>query len=308
MKSLKFLTAALAATALPLPAFAGPAPANIAASEDSSVRTYDHVRTELHGEKGPVAVLIPGMSTPGAVWDDTVAAMKGNARLLVVTVRGFDGERGTANEQEGAIDGIVADLAADLEARGLGSATIVGHSLGGLLALQFGLDHPDLAKSLLVVDALPFFGTVFDPNATLESIAPQAEGMRDMMIAGAEMMRAMGEKNTDSGQGAMGMSVDEATRVTIANWSLDAEPFAVARLVYEDTMTDLRQEIAKLAMPVTVLHFATGEHADMAKQRYATDYAALEGVRMVPVDDSAHFVQLDQPEIFRAELSALLSR
>ena len=297
MKSLMFLAAALAATALPLPA----------AAQDA-VNTHEHIRTELHGESGPVAVLIPGMSTPGAVWDDTVAAMSGDARLLIVTVRGFDGERGTANEEEGAIDGIVADLAADLEARGLGPATIVGHSLGGLLALQFGLDHPELAKNLLVVDALPFFGTVFDANATLESIEPQAAGMRDMMIAGAEMMRAMGERNTDSGQGAMGMSVDEATRVTIANWSLDAEPFAVAQLVYEDTMTDLREEIAALEMPVTVLHFATGEHADMAIERYTTDYAALDGVRMVPVDNSAHFVQLDQPEIFRAELSALLSR
>ncbi|WP_265569723.1 alpha/beta fold hydrolase [Sphingomicrobium nitratireducens] len=304
MKSLTILAAALAATALPLPALAAPAQP----TTEAQTLTHDHIRTTLHGTSGPVAVLIPGMSTPGAVWDDTVEAFAGDHRLLVVTVRGFDGERGTANEAEGAIPGIVADLAADLEQRDLGPATIVGHSLGGLLALKFGLDHPELATNLLIVDALPFFGTVFDPNATLESAEPQAIRMRDMMIAGAEMMRAMGEKGTDSGQGAMGMSVDEATRVKIANWSIDAEPLAVAQLVYEDTMMDLRQDIAALEMPVTVLHFATGEHADMAKARYATDYAALDGVRMVPADNSAHFVQLDRPDLFRAELAALLKR
>lgn len=307
MKSPMFFGAALAAISLPLPAEAA-VQQTASVSADASVNQYDHIRTELHGTSGPVAVLIPGMSTPGAVWDDTVAAFEGEARLLVVTVRGFDGERGTANEDEGALAGIVADIAADLDARDLGPATIVGHSLGGLLALKFGLDHPGQANNLLIVDALPFFGTVFDADATLETVEPRAAQMRDMMIAGAEMMRAMGEKGTDRGQGAMGMSVDEATRVKIANWSLDAEPLAVARLVYEDTMTDLRNEIAALEMPVTVLHFATGEHADLAIERYATDYAALEGVRVVPVDNSAHFVQLDRRDVFAAELKTLLAR
>ncbi len=299
-----FLAAALAAIALPLPAVAA-TPTDVAAAP---VHTIDHIRTTLHGTKGPLVVLIPGMSTPGAVWDETVAALGSDHRLLVVEVRGFEGARGTANERPGAIAGIVADLAADLDHRNLVPDAIVGHSLGGLIAMQFGLDHPGKARRLMVVDALPFFGTVFDAKATVESSAAQAKGMRDMMIAGAEMMRAGGAKGTDSGAGASGMSQNEATRVKIANWSLDAEPLAVAQLVYEDLSLDLRQPIAGLSMPVTVLHMANGEHAAMAKERYATDYAALEGARLVPVDGSGHFIQLDKPEIFRAELSALLKR
>lgn len=264
-----------------------------------------HIRTELTGDAGPVVVLIPGMSTPGEVWDDAVAALSPDHRVLVVELRGFDGERGTANEQEGAIDGVVAEIVQDLAERDLGTATIAGHSLGGLIAMELGLAHPDAAENLLIVDSLPFFGMVFSPDMTLETVKPQAERMRDMLIAGAEQMREAGRKNTESGAGALGMSVNEATRIKIANWSLDAEPLAVARLVYEDTMTDLREDIARLSMPVTVVHMANGQYAEMAKSRYATDYAALPTARLVPVDNSAHFVQLDQPEIFLAELRRL---
>src|SRR5690606_34746306 len=120
---------------------------------------YDHVRTTLHGVRGPVAVLIPGMSTPAAVWDDTIVALSGEMRLVVVEVRGMEGRRAPANEVSGMISGIVAELSADLAARELPPARIVGHSFGGLLALKFGLEHPGQAESVLVIDALPFFGT-----------------------------------------------------------------------------------------------------------------------------------------------------
>ena len=298
------IAAATLALALMAPAAPGyQAHAQEAAPTSDAVQ-HDHIRTRLYGSTGPVVVLIPGMSTPAAVWDDTVASLAADHRVLTVEVRGFAGERGTANESAGAIDGIVADISTDLAARNLGPATIVGHSLGGLIAMEFGLAHAEQAKSLVILDSLPFFGMVFAPDMTLEKVEPQAKQMRDMMIAGAEQMRAAGVKNTESGAGAAGMSIDEATRVRIANWSLDAEPLAVAELGYEDTLTDLRSEIAGLKMPVTVVHMANGQYREMAIERYATDYAALPGVRLVPVDDSLHFVQLDQPEIVRAEIRA----
>ena len=305
MKTL--LLAAAAALAISVPATAAE-PATASQTVQEPVAVHDHIRTTLHGTSGPVVVLIPGMSTPGAMWDDHVAQLSGTHRVLVVELRGFDGERGTANEAEGALDGTVREIAADLAARNLGPATVSGHSLGGLIALKLALEHPEATAKLLVVDALPFFGTVFDSAMTLDKVQPQAVQMRDMIIAGADAMREAGRSNTPTAEGARGMSVRPDNAVKIAGWALRAEPLAVARLVYEDTMTDLRQDIARIAIPVTVLHMATGAHKAIAVERYATDYAALPGVTMVPVDDTGHFVQLDQPEAFQRELRALTGR
>ncbi len=303
MKNLILAVAALAA-ASPTAAFAQ-APAAIAAP--TSTHELGHVRTTLHGTKGPVVVLIPGMSTPGAVWDDTVAALAPTHRLLVVEVRGFDGRPAPQNAKDGLLDGIVADLSADLTARKLKDAMIVGHSLGGLLALKFGLAHPTQAKQLLVVDALPFFGTVFDGNATIDSVRPRAVQMRDMMTGGAAVMRAAGEKaraNPPSGDCGKGMVVDAKAACKVQLWSLSAEPTVVAEAVYEDVLTDLRKDIAALKMPVTVLYQAAQDPKASA-ERYEADYAALPSATLVPVDKTSHFIMLDRPDLFLARLKAM---
>lgn len=305
MNKLMIAVAALAA-ASPTATYAK-APTAIAAS--AAVHELTHIRTTLHGAKGPVVVLIPGMSTPGAVWDDMVAALSPTHRLLVVEVKGFDGKPAPENAKDGLLAGIVADLSKDLGARKLTDATIAGHSMGGLLAMQFGLAHPAQAKQLLVVDALPFFGTVFDAAATLESVKPRAVQMRDMMVQGAPMMRAAAEKAraTPSTTCGTGMVLDPKGACKVQLWSLSSDPAVTAQAVYEDVLTDLRRDIAGLKMPVTVLYQAALD-PKAAKERYETDYAALKGARLVPVDKTSHFIQLDRPDVVLGELKAMTAR
>ena len=296
------LLAALAAALAPL-ALAAPHPAAASetASDSAAVNQYDHIRTTLHGADGPVVVLIPGMSTPGAVWDDMVTDLSDDMRLLVVEVRGMEGARAPANEAPGMIAGIVADLSADLAARRLPPARIVGHSFGGLLAMRFGLDHADQAESLLVIDALPFFGTVLDEHATPVSIEPQAARMRDMLLTQADTMRAIGARGTSDPARGAGMSLIPEHQLRIANWSLRADPAVVARALYEDMQADLRAQIADLSLPLTVLYQAETA-PELARARYETDYAALSGARLVPVARTSHFIMLDRPELVREEI------
>ncbi|WP_427963963.1 alpha/beta fold hydrolase [Altererythrobacter sp.] len=265
-----------------------------------------HIRTWLSGESGPLVVLIPGMSTPAEVWRETVEAMEPDHRLLVVEVRGFNGERNTANEQAGVIDGIIDDLASDLDARHLTADAMVGHSFGGALALKFALTHPDQAKQLMVIDALPFLGLEFGPEATIESVTPRAERIRTTMAAQADAMRAAGKTGVKSAP-ANGMSIDPANATRITNWSMRSEPLATAQAVYELLTTDLREQIAEIKIPVTVL-YAAGEDAEKAAQKFTASYAPLANARIVPVENSAHFIMLDRPDVFRAELMSLLPK
>lgn len=298
---MKYLFAALVAAVTSLVLVAPVSAASEAAPAIAQTNEYDHIRTTLHGSHGPVAVLIPGMSTPGAVWAETVTALSGDMRLLVVEVRGMEGARAPANEKPGLIAGIVADLAADLAARELPPARIVGHSFGGLLAMQFALDHPSQTDSLLVIDALPFFGTVFDEHATPASIEPQAARMRDMLLAQADTLRAAGTKGTGSPAGGAGMSIVPQHQLRIANWSLKADPAVVAQALYEDMQTDLRSQLSGLNLPVTVLYQAETA-PDLARARYEADYAALPSARLVPVGRTSHFIMLDRPELVRNEI------
>lgn len=159
------------------------------------------------------------------------------------------------------------------------------------MGLQFALDHPSIAASVVAIDALPFYATVFTPDATVESVAPQAERMREMLVA-----QAGAAQPTPSG---MSLKPDQQKR--IAAWSRQAQAKVVAQALYEDLTTDLREEIARLEMPVTVLYEAE-RNAAIAAVRYETDYAALPGVRFVPVERTAHFIMLDRPDVVQAAI------
>jgi branched-chain amino acid transport system permease protein len=78
--------------------------------------------------------------------------------------------RAMVSEDPAAPDHTIAQYAADLhefvEAMGLDNFNLVGHSLGGGVAMLYALEHQERLKSLLLVDPLAPFGTkLLDPTA-----------------------------------------------------------------------------------------------------------------------------------------------
>ena len=94
----------------------------------------------------------------------------------------------------------------------------------------------------------------------------------------------------------------------MAEWARQADPRVTAQLLYEDMSTDLRPALPTLSLPITVVVPWTdtpfGEDRTLAF--YHRQYDAAPNVRFAPIADSGHFVMLDQPERFRAELDAFL--
>jgi pimeloyl-ACP methyl ester carboxylesterase len=123
----------------------------------------------VQGE-GPDVVLIPGLSTPRDVWAGTVAALSRCYRFHVVQIRGFGDDAGI-NATGPLLDPFVFELADYIDDeiinKGRGKPAIIGHSLGGLSALMIGARYPKVVGRIMVVDALPFIGTLFNPAATV---------------------------------------------------------------------------------------------------------------------------------------------
>jgi pimeloyl-ACP methyl ester carboxylesterase len=78
--------------------------------------------------------------------------------------------------------------------------------------------------------------------------------------------------------------------------------------MYEDMMVDLRGQLGGIAAPVTVLvpwTAARGEEAVLGF--YRSEYTGTPALSVKGVGDSGHFIMLDQPEAFRAALTAFLA-
>ena len=71
---------------------------------------------------------------------------------------------------------------------------------------------------------------------------------------------------------------------------------------------DFRPELPALSgIPVTVLYAAaTPEFKPMADRLYADAYKPLPNAKLVAIENSEHFIMLDQPERFTEEVSRFL--
>jgi pimeloyl-ACP methyl ester carboxylesterase len=100
---------------------------------------------------GTGLVFIHGMGADARVWDAQVEFFARRCQVVRYDMRGFG--RSTL-PVEGLPYTHTADLLALLHSLGLSSAILVGHSMGGAIALDFALSYPETAPALVLVDAV----------------------------------------------------------------------------------------------------------------------------------------------------------
>ena len=273
--------------------------ANVAATS-TEVR-MDHISIIVTGKGSPV-ILIPGLSSPRAVWDGVVPELAKTHRVYIVQVNGFGGDAPGANLVPGVLDGIVADLHAYIGKEKIAGAAVVGHSMGGLATIMLAKAHPADAGKLMIVDSLPFIGTLYSPAATVKLIEPQAKAMRDAQVA------SFGKPADDAAAKAIAdrLAAKPGSRTKVAAWAKAADPRVSGQAMYEDLTTDMRPAMKDITTPITMVYpwGAGGPAKPLADAMYKSAYANAPHVTFVDIGDAAHFVMLDQPAAFQAAIIA----
>lgn len=255
--------------------------------------------------EGPDVILVPGLASNAAIWDDTVSALASNYRLHVVQVSGFGGA--PANGNAGNAD-ILDDLASDLAryATTLDEApTLVGHSLGGLVTLKTALLPEAELDSIVVIDVLPFFSVLMDEAATAESMRPISAMMKATLLA------QPGDVFETSQDAALATLVKgEQHRAIALKWSIDSDRNVMAQAMSEVLVTDLRADVSEISVPTTVIFARDPAIPNMsAVEAYYQDlYAPIADAEIVPIDDALHFIMLDQPDAFLNAIRDSLER
>jgi pimeloyl-ACP methyl ester carboxylesterase len=294
----------LACLLLPLAACAGASTAPNGALQRPAF-TSERLSVETIGS-GPDVLLIPGLSSSPDVWRDTVAAVPGY-RYHLVQVAGFAGKPAGANASGPVVEPVAEEIARYIREAGLKKPAIVGHSLGGSWAMMVAARHPELASKVMVVDMMPFLGAMFaGPTATAQSVRPIAEQMRSGIAASTGEARRKSVEQTIAG-----MVRTEALRPQIVGHSLASDPAASSQAMYDLITSDLRPDVAKIKVPLTVLFVrpagAPVTDAQM-EQYYAMSYSGAPQAVLKRIPDSYHFIMLDAPEAFRRELKAFLAK
>lgn len=264
----------------------------------STLVVQDRFSDEITGT-GPDVVFIPGLTASRATWKATADALEGHYRLHLIQIAGFADETARANGSGAVLEPTAEALDAYLTAAKLTPAIVIGHSLGGTMALYLAEKHPSHFKKVMLVDALPFYAVLMaGPAATAQGIKPMADGIR-----------ANANKLALTPQMAAMMATKDSDRAMITAWSNASDTSAGKNAMADDLLLDLRPDLGAITAPVTLVfpdYAAMGRAPGQIRTLYAAQYAPVKSITLVEIENAVHFVMFDQPEKFLSAVKDFL--
>jgi pimeloyl-ACP methyl ester carboxylesterase len=200
---------------------------------------------------------------------------------------------------------VAEEIARYIDERELERPAVIGHSMGGSIGMMLAARHPDAVGRLMVVDMVPALGPLFGPpNATPEQIRAAADTFRTRILADTA-----GAPNGMLEQMFPGMTRVDSMRPRLMEGVRGTNRRTAANAFHELILADLRPELSRITVPVTVLYVVPPD-APMTPDQYdrvlRESFASAPGARIVHIGESAHFIMWDQPSRFLAEVDTLM--
>ncbi|NCT84397.1 MAG: alpha/beta hydrolase [Comamonadaceae bacterium] len=263
---------------------------------------FQDLRVDVVGQGRPV-LMIPGLNSAASTWTQTCAALQPGVQCHIVQLPGFAGAPAVATDH--FLAGMRDRLLAYLDDRQLERPAVMGHSLGGVLALQMAAQQPGRIERLVIVDSLPFLAGL--RGMTPEAAKGAAVAMRQQMLGATQAQWEAGAR-----QGAQGMSRDPANNERVYGWSLASDRATSAQAMSELWGEDLRPLLPRITAPTLVLGawaaFAPmGSTLESTKKIFETQYAGLKGARVAMSQRGYHFLMWDDADWLVGEVKGFLA-
>jgi pimeloyl-ACP methyl ester carboxylesterase len=263
-------------------------------------------RISLHGNRiayreaghGPVLLLVHGITSDSSIWERVMPGLARHFTVIAPDLAGHgESDKPKGDYSLGAHASTLRDL---LAALGHKRATIVGHSLGGGIAMQFAYQFPETCERMVLVDSggLGREVSFLLRAATLpgsELVLPLLAASR-LLDAGAKaggLLNRLGLRlGTDLEQIARGHSTlaDAASRAAFVHTLRSVVEFGGQRVNATNRLYLAEQ------FPFLLIWGQRDSIIPVSHGRAA--HEQLPGSQLRVLSRSGHFPQLDEPEAF----------
>ncbi len=258
--------------------------------------SQESIRIEKSGSGGPVLYL-PGFTCPGSVWNETISDIKFEHESHLVSYAGFNGIEPVETPW---FPKLVNDLIAYIKNEKLNNLTIIGHSMGGNLAIELAVALPDYVNKLVLVESIPCMREIMMPGMSEDQIGYDSPYNNQMLQMSDEQFLQTAAMQSSY------MTNDTSKIKVLTNWIVKAD-----RETYVYGYTDLlkldqRDKLEKVKAKSLILGAEFPSRA-VIEANYETQYERLERKEMYFAANSKHFIMFDQNEWLVNKINSFLS-
>ncbi|MDA1241298.1 MAG: alpha/beta hydrolase [Chloroflexi bacterium] len=239
-------------------------------------------------------LMLHGYAATAEMWSEVASELSREFRVIALDMRGY-GQSDRADDMDYTRSAQLEDLEAFIDSLGLRSVTLVGHSMGGALAICYAAEHPEVVTALVAIEAVP------------EVLRSGIEGIRRLLMTGEsfssvdqamEAFRALQPYAVNEQLERRVMSVLRADASGRLVWDFD-EAFRDPQIRPPEPdpgqrrLSDLWDSADRIQCPTMIIR---GQDTDMltpeAIQRL---HRRIPGSRVSLIEDAGHQVPTDQP-------------
>jgi N-formylmaleamate deformylase len=301
---MKRFSYALCAAALCFLTFVLPARATTLATLPAAAESFDlgTLHVARYGSGPNTIIFIPGLACGPWVWAREINALSQRNTVYTLTLSGFDGRAyAIAGDPFAAFS---SDFWSLLEQRKISRPVVIGHSLGGTLAIALAEQHSDRLAGIIALDGLPVFPTLAQADASAREKAATA--------ASTQIAAETHEQVMDYEKKYMAMATLDPTLVDpTAALEARSDPKGIAAWIGADLATDLRPNLVQISVPfVELMPFAQPSPYTQAQSLafYQALVAGAPHVTVVAIPNARHFAMLDQPQAVDDAIVAFLKQ
>lgn len=238
---------------------------------------------------GQALVLLHGFPEDGGLWDDIVPELSSTCTVIVPDIPGagktvVGGNTVTMAAMAGAVSAILDHAA-------ISRAVIVGHSMGGYVALAFAALYPGRLKGLSLVHSIATADSDEKKETRRKAIALLEKGGRDAFVQGMipQLFAASFRRENPE---VISRQITRAKRLSAASMILLYEAM-IARADHTVTLRDSQ-------VPV---QWIIGKEDALIPFSVAIEQSKLPSVSFISVyNDTGHMSMIEQPQTLTADL------
>ncbi len=266
---------------------------------------------KTRGSGDPIVVLHGG---PGFdhrqflpyIWD-----LAEQHQVILYDQRGTGMSSGPVDAASISIDKFIADIEAVREAFGIQKMNLLGHSWGGILAMHYGIRHPDLLRSLILCSTAASVESFAEMRTNYE--ADRSPGDRDLLKQ---------IQSSDDFQNGDARAVEEFWRVFFKPYFVDQRlvekmdlHFTANTIKHGDAVAghilqsigdfDLHGDLSAIRCPTLVIH---GSSDPMPVEYARGVHASIPGSDLVIAQESGHWPFVDATATFTSSILDFLAK
>lgn len=248
-----------------------------------------------NGAGNPI-IFLPGFTSPGSVWDETILKIDGTFETHVISYAGFNGLKPIGTPWYTPIKEQLLDY---IKNENLTNLTLIGHSMGGNLATELAAELAGKVTGLILVESIPCMRELMMPGIPASSLQYDSPYNNQLLSMKDEAFKQM----------ALGMAqnmTNVASKIEVlANWSVQADRETYVYGYTDLLKLDLRPNLSEITTETLILG-ASFPDKEIIKTNYEKQYANLKNKKIIIAEESKHFIMFDQPVWLMQQINSYL--